>query len=90
MFIKDNSAWININIACVVLELSRSAYYEWLVNHDKHLELAKQNKALTQLIIDLFTKFKKRYGARRIANELDKLGINHNCKKVAKIMQENN
>ncbi len=90
MFIKDNSAWININIACEIFELSRSAYYEWLSNHDKHLEVAKQYEALTQLIIHLFTKFKKRYGVRRITDELNKLGISHNYRKVAKIMQENN
>ena len=34
MFIKDNSAWINIDIACEILELSRSSYYEWNANYD--------------------------------------------------------
>ena len=26
MFIKDNSAWINIDMACEIFELNRSAY----------------------------------------------------------------
>lgn len=90
MFIKDNSAWININIACEILELSRSAYYEWLDHCDKHLKLANEYQDATKLIIDLFYKFKKRYGVRRITDELTKLGKKYNAKQVAAIMHKNN
>lgn len=46
MFIKENSAWINIELACEYLDLSRSAYYSWLLNYEKHLEAAKSHVEL--------------------------------------------
>ena len=90
MFIKDNSAWINIDIACEILGLSRSSYYEWNANYDKHLQKAKEHQELTQKVINLFTKFKKRYGSRRIVQELEKMGIKCKREKVSSIMEENN
>ena len=90
MFIKANSAWINIELACELLELSRSYYYEWIANCDRQRQQIKQYYELSQCIVNLFTKFKQRYGAGRIVQELEKLGIKSNRKKVATIMRENN
>jgi len=90
MFIKENSAWINIELACEYLDLSRSAYYSWLLNYEKHLEAAKSHVELSKKVIELFEQFKKRYGSRKLSEELLKLGILCHRKKVAKIMDENN
>lgn len=89
MFIKDNSAWINIELACEYLELNRSSYYSWLDNYEKHLEATKEYQLLTQKLIGLFAKFKNRYGSRKLSEELAKMGIICSRKKVATIMQEN-
>ncbi len=90
MFIKDNCAWINIDIACRILELSRSAYYEWLAKEDKYLQQAKEDQQLTQQIITMFNKYKKRYGTRRIMQKLRDAGVMCSYKKVATIMHDNN
>jgi putative transposase len=90
MFIKNNSAWINIDLACEYLELSRSAYYSWLDNYDKNLVRAQEYKALTEKVIKVFTESKNRYGSRKIADKLAKNSIGCNRKKVAVIMHENN
>lgn len=90
MFIKDNSVWINIDIACNLLELSRSAYYEWLDNKDRYLQKSREHEQLTQYITNVFIKSKYRYGVKRITQELNKQGIVCNDKKVAKIMRDNN
>jgi putative transposase len=90
MFIKENSAWINIDMACELFELNRSAYYEWLSNYDKHLQEAQYYNYISQMIIKLFCKYKRRYGAERLSNKLNKLGINCSPRKVSIIMRENN
>jgi putative transposase len=89
MFLKVNSAWLNIDIACEILELTRSSYYEWLSKELYYLEKARKHKELSDLIIGLFYKFKSRYGARRITDELHKRGITCRKLKVSNIMNEN-
>ncbi len=37
-------------MACVKFELSRSAYYEWLSNYDKHQQEAQHHSYVCQLI----------------------------------------
>jgi putative transposase len=89
MFIKDNSAWINIDTACEILELSRSSYYEWIANYDKHLEKARKHQELCKKVIELFYKYKSRYGARRLADKLNKQGVFCTKNSVGEIMKEN-
>ena len=90
MFIKSNSAWINIDMACDIFELNRSAYYEWLSNYDKNLQDAQYCNYISQLIINLFYKYKSRYGAERLSNKLNKLGIKYSARKISLVMRENN
>lgn len=89
MYVKSHSAWINIDIACEILEISRSSYYEWLSKEEYYLQLAKQKQELTIQIEHLFYHYKSRYGARRITDELHRLGVNCNKHKVSQIMTEN-
>lgn len=89
MFIQDNGAWINIDIACQLLGLSRSCYYEWSGNYDKYLEKRRHEEQLTQSIIEAFHKFKSRYGARRVTEKLNCNNIKCSYDKVSKIMRDN-
>jgi hypothetical protein len=59
MFIKDNSAWINIEMACLILSLSKSAYYDWLSNHEKHLAKMQQDQAMAKKLLMHLTRATK-------------------------------
>ncbi len=58
----------NIAMACALLEVSRSAYYEW----SKHVPSARDlsDAELGDKIVDIFTKSRGTYGAPRIITEL--------------------
>ena len=88
MFIKDNSAWIDVESACRLFGLSRSAYYEWWANEDARIKAAIEYARLGIQIELLFYRCKRRYGARRITDELFKCGIKCSYDKVTKIMQD--
>lgn len=88
MFIRDNSAWIDVETACRLFELSRSAYYEWWANEDARIEAEIAYARLCIQIELLFYRYKSRYGARRITDELFKRGTKCSCEKVSKIMQD--
>lgn len=90
MFIKDNSAWIDVEAACRIFELSRSAYYEWLANEDKRTKAAIEYARLCIQVELLFHRYKSRYGARRLTDALHKREIKCSCDKVSKIMQDKN
>jgi len=90
MFIKDNSAWIDVEAACKLFELSRSSYYEWCANEDNRINAGIEYARLGIQIELLFYHYKSRYGARRIVDELFKLGIKCSYDKVSKIMKNKN
>jgi transposase InsO family protein len=71
---------------CVVLEVSRSAYYAWRNNVPS--ERQQHEEELTSLIRALFWKHRRRCGARRLALDLKDLG--HGCgpRRVARIMKQ--
>jgi putative transposase len=71
--------------ACVVLDVSRSAYYAWRDGERSHRE--HQEAALTPLVRAVFWKHRRRYGARRIAQELADLGELCSPRRVGKIMK---
>ena len=56
----------------VFLEVSRSAYYAWRVGESSQRE--RQEATLTPLVRAVFWKHRRRYGTRRIAEELADLG----------------
>ena len=90
MFIKNNSAWIQVDMACDIFEFSKSSYYEWLANYERCIQKIADYEILSANIIKLFTKFKKRYGSRRITDELNIAGVKVTRKKVMEIMYKNN
>jgi transposase InsO family protein len=68
---------------CSVMQVSRSAYYQWLQPNEE-----KQSKRLMEVqIINLFKEHKRRYGVRRLSAELKDKGIavgKYKCRSVLK------
>ncbi len=71
--------------ACAVLEVSRSAYYAWRSGGPSSRD--QQDAALTPLVRALFWKHRRRYGARRIVEDLADLGEVCSPRRVAKILK---
>ncbi|EQD36644.1 integrase catalytic subunit [mine drainage metagenome] len=72
--------------ACRLLEVSRSAFYEWA----KHI-CSKREKSSTELgakIIDIHKKSRHTYGSPRITTELANQGIAVGENRVAKVMRQ--
>lgn len=70
-----------------ILDVSRSAYYDWLKgkSHQKGLEKHDKEKR----ILAVFSEHKRRYGTRRIVKTLSKEGLNVGRHKVSKLLREN-
>lgn len=67
-----------------ILKLSRSTYYYQL----KRLSSEDKDAELKEVIQDIYTEHKGRYGYRRIHLELSNRGYNVNHKKVQRLMKE--
>lgn len=74
----------NVATACVLLKVSRSAYYEW----SKHIPSARDlsDADLGDKIVDIHTKSRGTYGAPRIITKLAQVGICVGQKRVARLM----
>lgn len=71
---------------CSTLDVSRSAYYDW-----KQAEpnlYRRQDQELAPMIMDVFYQHRRRYGARRIARELQEGGVSCSRGKARKIMAQ--
>ena len=74
----------NVAMACRLLEVSRSAYYEWSKHSPSARELS--DAELAEKIVDISTKSRGTYGAPRITTELAEKGICVGQKRVARLM----
>jgi transposase InsO family protein len=70
---------------CDVLEVSRSAYYDWLTREPGIRELELDE--LTPAIVEIFVRHRRRYGARRIASALADEDIVCSPKRVADVLK---
>ncbi len=70
---------------CAALEVSRAGYYAWLSDHQSARD--QQDRQLMPLIHDIFWQHKRRYGARRIAVELQARGQACGVERVAKLLK---
>ena len=73
-------AWV-----CAILDVSRSAYYAWRVGEP--CQRQQHQTRLTPLVRAVFWKHRRRYGTRRIAEELADLGEVCSPRRVGKIMK---
>ncbi len=71
---------------CKCLEVSRSAYYDWLTLGESLR--AKENKMLSKLIKEIFINGRQSYGARRIKRALFKQGFIVGNRRIGRLMKE--
>jgi putative transposase len=70
---------------CQALEVSRAGYYAWLSADETARQ--QRDRELMPLIYDIFWNHKRRYGARRIAFELNATGHPCGVDRVAKLLK---
>ena len=74
----------NVAKACHLLEVSRSAYYEWSSGTPSARQLS--DAELADKIVDIFTQSRRTYGAPRITTKLAEEGVRVGKKRVARLM----
>lgn len=83
-FIRSANHGLSVKRACRALNVSRGGYYEHIKRGKSKAQIARE--ALVPFIEDAFYASNRRYGARRVAIELQKMGIMANRKTVQRIM----
>ncbi|MCF6777829.1 IS3 family transposase, partial [Thiotrichales bacterium 19X7-9] len=71
-FIANNSEYFPVLVMCKVFKVSKSAYYRWLINPISKRDL--RNHELDDEVYAIFYKHKRRYGAKRIYQEMKDKG----------------
>jgi len=71
---------------CDALNVHRNGYYQWITSSDNIYQ--QQDLKLAPMIQDIFYKHRRRYGARRIAIELQAQGESCSRAKARKIMEQ--
>jgi putative transposase len=74
-----------LSCVCQTLEVSRAGYYAWRSTEQSQRE--QQDRALIPMIHDIFWQHKRRYGARRIAIELQARGTPCGVDRVARLLK---
>jgi putative transposase len=74
-----------VHAVCDTLEVSRAGYYAWLSEAESAREV--RDRELMPLIQEIFWRHKRRYGARRIAVELQAQGQACGVDRVAKLLK---
>jgi len=86
LYIAENEKTYSIRLMCSALEINRAVYHKW--KSPFLSETQKRKIVLLEEIITIFNKFKKRYGSRRIAAELQIMGYKISSSTVYKYMHE--
>ncbi len=76
----------NVHRACVLLEVSRAAFYQWV----KHIPSGRTTKdrALTPRITEIHEESRGTYGAPRVHAVLRRDGVATSTKRVARLMRQ--
>ena len=83
-FMKEQREQHAIDKMCRWIGVSRAGYYKWL--HRKPSEQAVRRAHVHTAVVHTFDRFKKRYGAPRIAVELNESGIACSVNHIARLM----
>jgi len=75
----------SVNEVCTCLAIPRSSFYEH--RSPKTTTCADETQRLTPLVMNIFWKHRRRYGTRRIVDDLNDLGITACRRTVANIMK---
>jgi transposase InsO family protein len=76
----------NVVRACALLEVSRSAYYEWA--QERPSSRRQEDTELGQRVQKVHEASRETYGAPRVHQELRRQGLRCGCKRVARLMRE--
>ena len=86
--IETNQCQFSVTMMCRLLEVSRSGFYHWL---GRAPSLMTQRRVYVEhALIDTYHQFKKRYGAPRLAVELNAQNIGCSVNHVAKLLKDMN
>lgn len=85
-FIESYVEEYPIALMCRALDVSRGGYYRWFERSPS--ERAKRRERFEQLIMRTYAEYRARYGAIRIARELNALGSECSVNYVADIMSK--
>ena len=84
-FIHDHHHLIGVKRLCVMMQVSRSAYYSW---HQASPSIREQhNEALVERISTIHQKSHRTYGSPRIWFALRQQGVQCNHKRIARLMR---
>ena len=82
-FIKEQAAQFSVSDLCGTLEVGRSSYYAWASGHTH-----QPNRELTAQVKAVFWRHSRRYGSRRITEELVAEGVVVGRDRVRTVMRE--
>jgi putative transposase len=85
-WIKQQAAKYPVKRLCRLMNISRSAYYEWLDRSPTSTE--KEDQALTEMIVKAFKKSRATYGTRRLKKELFKQDRITSRRRIGRLMRE--
>lgn len=85
-FIKEHKNEYPVKTMCEVLDIPRSTYYKSF--HKTISKREKENRRLTQRIIEIHNESKQRYGAPKIHYLLNQEGFSVSIKRVQRLMRE--
>ena len=84
-FIREQQKTYPVTVLCRVMELSTSAFYEWLKNPGDTDRIRKR-EALEGKVRHLFYEYKQIYGYRRLSDALGKVGMKSGYYQVRHLM----
>ena len=78
----------SIHALCQVLQVNRSTYYHHAFRSPDKTQLQIEDEALKPLIIEIFSKSKARFGARKIRSKLMELDYTVSERRILRLMKE--
>ena len=87
-WIKQHAADFCVNRLCGLIDVSRSAYYAWL--HRSPTATEKNDRGLTEMIVNAFKKSRATYGTRRLKKVLVRQNQRVSRRRIGRLMRNAN
>ena len=84
--IQDLREKFPVRNLCQVLKISRNAYYSWL--QGRTYQASTEKTIILKLVKEIFDRHKRRYGARRIREELKDMGYHIGIYRIRSLMKQ--
>lgn len=85
-FISENRREYRLRLLCKAMNVTRQGYYVWLKR--KPTDRERANSELGDLIESIFHQYKRRYGVKRIQDELKDRGVRTSKRRISRLMRE--